>query len=195
MKFAPLLVGAIGWVAAAPLSAAPVPAAPVSAAPVSAAPGESVPVVATPVGSQVLAVGAGAVIGVVAFNILSAPFGIVPLAGGALEVVPGSVALGSRLVAVAAAGSGAIGANWLYDRWTGQQSNYRYLLTLGAGAFAGVAIGNYLAAGTVGALPYVGSGVADVADVWAPAAQAASRIYAVGSAVLGAWTADWFYRH
>jgi hypothetical protein len=195
MRIAPLIAGAIGLAAAAPVSAASVAAAPVAAAPVAAAPAESVPVVATPVGSQVLAVGAGAVMGVVAFNILSAPFGIVPLAGGALEVVPGSVALGSRLIAVTTAGSGAIGANWLYDRWTGQQSNYRYLLTLGAGALAGVAIGNYLVAGTVGAFPYVGSGVAEVADAWAPAAQAASRIYAVGSAVLGAWAADWFYRH
>lgn len=181
MRSAPLLAGAIGWAVIGP---------------VSAASAESAEVVAIPVGSQVLAVGAGAVVGVLAFNILSAPFGIVPLAGGSLQVVPESVALGSRLVAVTTAGAGAIGANWLYACWTGQQSNDGYLLTLGAGAFAGVAIGNYLAAGSVGALPLVGSGIANLTDAWAaPAAQAASRVYAVGSAVLGAWVADWLYRH
>jgi hypothetical protein len=149
-----------------------------------------------PVNSRLLAVGAGAVMGAVAFNVLSAPFGVVPFAGGALAAVPVSVAMGSRLIAVTAAGAGALGANWLYDRWTGQQSDYAYFATLGAGALAGVAVGNYLAMGTLGVPPYyVGAGVADAAGALAsPAAQAASRVYAVGSAVLGAWAADWIYR-
>ncbi len=148
-----------------------------------------------PVDTRLLAVGAGAVMGVVAFNMLTAPLGVVPLAGGALAAVPVSAALGSRLIAVASAGAGAIGATWLYDRWTGEQSNYAYLATLGAGAIIGVAVGNYLAMGTFGAPPYyVGAGVADAAGALAsPAAQAASRVYVVGSAVLGAWAADWLY--
>jgi hypothetical protein len=149
-----------------------------------------------PVDTRLLAVGAGAVVGVVAFNLLTVPLGVVPLAGGALAAVPYSAALRSRLIAVASAGAGALGATWLYDRWTGQQSDYAYLATLGAGAVAGVVACNYLAMGTLGAPPYyVGAGVANAAGALAsPAAQAASRVYVVGSAVLGAWAADWLYR-
>jgi hypothetical protein len=149
-----------------------------------------------PVNTQLLAVGAGAVVGAVAFNMLTVPLGVVPFAGGALAAVPYSVAMGSRLIAVTAAGAGALGANWLYDRWTGQQSDYAYLATLGAGALAGVAVGNYLTIGALGVPPYyIGAGVADAAGALAsPAAQAASRVYVVGAAVLGAWAADWLYR-
>ena len=149
-----------------------------------------------PVDKRLVATGAGAVMGVVAFNLLSAPLGTVPLAGGALALVPQSVALGSRLIATTSAAVGALGANWLYDRWTGTQSNYRYLVSLAAGALAGVAAGNYLYAGTFGVPPYyVGAGVVDTAGVMASsAAQAASRVYVIGSGVLGAWVADYLYR-
>jgi hypothetical protein len=149
-----------------------------------------------PVDRRLLAVGAGAVMGAVAFNILAAPLGTVPLAGGALEAVPFSVALGSRLIAVVTAGAGALGATWIYDKWTGTRSDYEYLLALGAGAFAGVAAGNYLAMGMFGNPPYyVGAGVADAGGVMAStAAQAASRVYVIGSGVLGAWVADYLYR-
>jgi hypothetical protein len=149
------------------------------------------------VDSRLLAAGAGAIAGVVAFNILTAPLGVVPLAGGALAVVPTSVALGSRLIAAVSIGAGALGANWLYDRWTGTQSDYAYLLTLGAGAVVGVAVGNYLSYGALGTPPYyVGAGVANAAGALAsPAAQAASRIYVVGSAMFGAFVADYLYRH
>ena len=148
------------------------------------------------VDKRLLAVGAGAVVGIVSFNILAAPLGTVPLAGGALEAVPQSVALGSRLIAATSIAVGALGANWLYDRWTGTQSNYSYLLSLGAGALAGVAIGNYLGAGVFGSPPYyVGAGLAEAGGVMSSAAaQAASRVYVVGSAVLGAWVADYIYR-
>jgi hypothetical protein len=113
-----------------------------------------------------------------------------------LDPVPYSVALGSRLIAVVAAGTGAIGATWLYDKWTGTQSNYGYLLALGAGALAGVAAGNYLAMGMVGSPPYyVGAGAANAAGAMAStAAQAASRVYVIGSGVLGAFVADYLYR-
>lgn len=145
---------------------------------------------------RLLAVGAGAVVGIVAFNVLTAPLGIVPLAGGALEAVPYSVALGSRLIAGATAGAGALVANYGYDLWTGTKSDYRYLVTLGAGALAGVAAGNYLAMGIVGTPPYyVGAGAVDLAGAMASTAgQAASRVYVIGSGVIGAWIADSLYR-
>ena len=149
------------------------------------------------VDSRLLAAGAGAITGIVAFNILTAPLGVVPLAGGALAAVPTSVALGSRLIAAVTAGAGVLGASWLYDRWTGTQSDYAYLLTLGAGALVGVAAGNYLSYGALGTPPYyVGAGVANAAGALAsPAAQAASRVYVIGSGVLGAFVADYLYRH
>ena len=144
-----------------------------------------------------LAVGAGAVVGIVAFNVLTGPLGAVPLAGGALQVVPYSVALGSRLLAAVSAGVGALAATWAYDAWNGTKSDYLYITTLGAGAIAGVAAGNYLALGTFGAPPYyVGAGVAEAGGAMASsAAQAASRVYVIGSGVLGAWLADILYRH
>lgn len=154
-----------------------------------------------PSGDRLLAAGVGAVAGAAAFNVLTAPLGTVPLAGGTLAAVPYSIALGSRLIAVTSAGAGALGASWLYDRWTGGrwtggQSDDRYLLALGAGALAGVAAGNYLTSGALGVLPaYAGAGAANAAGALAsPAAQAASRVYVIGTAVLGAWAADWYYR-
>ncbi|HEX3500163.1 MAG TPA: hypothetical protein VHT04_12655, partial [Stellaceae bacterium] len=90
-----------------------------------------------PVDRRLLAIGAGAVVAVVAFNVLAAPLGTVPLAGGALAPVPYSVALGSRLIAATTAGAGALAATFAYDKWTGHQSDYAYLLSLGAGALAG----------------------------------------------------------
>src|SRR5262249_12410209 len=83
-----------------------------------------------PVSPQLLAVGAGAIAGVVVFNILAAPVGTVPLAGGTLEAVPSSVVLGSRVIAAATASAGAIAATYLYDKWMGYKRDYAYLLTL-----------------------------------------------------------------
>ena len=146
---------------------------------------------------QVLAAGAGAIAGAVAFNVLSAPFGAVPLAGGALQVVPYTAALGSRLIAVVSAGVGALAANWLYDQASGQHTDNLELVSLGAGALVGVAAGNYMAMGMFGAPPYyVGAGVAGAGgELASSAAQAASRVYVIGSGVLGAWVADWLYHH
>jgi hypothetical protein len=145
---------------------------------------------------RLLAIGAGAIVAVVAFNVLAAPLGTVPLAGGALAPVPYTVALGSRLIAVTAAGAGALAATFAYDKVTVHQSDYAYLLSLGAGALAGVAIGNFLTAGTFGLPPYyAGAGVANAAGAMTTsAAQAASRVYVIGSGVIGAWVADWLYR-
>jgi hypothetical protein len=202
-----LLAGALicAGLVPSPASAQAVPTEGVSPAPASSAAVAVRPVAlrlaATddddgPVDRRLLAVGAGAVAGVVAFNLLTAPLGTVPFVGGVLAAVPESVAVGSRLIAVTTAGAGALAAVWIYDEWTGHQSNYGYLLSLGAGALAGVAVGNLLSIGALGTPPYfVGAGVANGAGVMASAAaQAASRIYVVGSAVIGAWAGDWIYR-
>jgi hypothetical protein len=180
---------AAGLLGTATLAASPVHAQP-------APPNAAAAADASPVHHSLLAVGAGAVVGAVAFNILAAPLGTVPLAGAALEAVPYSVALGSRLIAAVSAGAGALAGTWLYDQWTGTQSDYRYLVTLGAGAVAGVAVGNYLSMGMLGTPPYyAGAGVANAAGAMAStAAQAASRVYVIGSAALGAWAADYLYR-
>ena len=166
-----------------------------TAGPAAMVPRREPPPISGPVAGTLRGAGAGAVLGVVAFNLLAAPLGTVPFAGGTLEAVPTSVALGSRLIAVASSGAGVIGATWLYDQWTGARSDYRYLLTLGAGTLAGVAAGNYLGAGTFGTPPYyVGAAAADTAGVMASgAAQAASRVYVIGSGLLGAWVADHLY--
>ena len=190
---------AAGLLGAALLVSSPAWADPVTPAPAPAA----VPTTATApeaengyVDHRLLAIGAGAVVSVVAFNVLAAPLGTVPLAGGALEAVPYSVALGSRLIAAVSAGAGALSAAWLYDAWYGTKSDYRYLVALGAGAIAGVGIGNYLALGELGWPPYyVGAGEEAIGTLASTAAQAATRIYVVGSAVLGAWAADYLYRH
>lgn len=174
-------------------------AAPLGAA--RAAEPEKAPAVEAPadgwyVDNRLLAVGAGAVVSIVAFNVLAAPLGTVPLAGGVLEPVPYTVALGSRLIAAFSAATGALSALWAYDAWNGTKSDYRYLVALGAGAVAGVGIGNYLALGELGWPPYyAGAGEEAAGAIASTAAQAASRIYVIGTAVLGAWAADYFYRN
>ena len=148
----------------------------------------------TPIDRRLMAVGAGAVVGIVAFNVLAAPLGAVPLAGAALAEVPYSIALGSRLIATATAGAGALASTVAYDQWTGHESDYGYLTALAAGALGGVALGNVLT-GTIGTLPYfAGAGeAAGAGPLASSAAQAASRVYVIASGVLGAWTADWLY--
>lgn len=150
-----------------------------------------------PVDRQLLAVGAGAVVGIVAFNLISAPLGTVPLAGGALAAVPYETALGSRMIAALSGGAGALLASEVYDNWTGEAHDYGYLAALGLGAVGGVAVGNLLA-GTIGTMPYyAGAGDAAAAagsGYASAAAQAASRVRVIASAVMGAWVADWMYR-
>ena len=141
---------------------------------------------------QLLIVGAGAVTGVLAFNLLTAPLGTVPFAGGALEAVPQDVMLGSRMVAVATAGAGALAGTWLYDQWTGGQSDFGLLGALLGGAAVGVAAGSYLMAGSIGTLPV--SATNEVVGTMATsAAQAASRVYVVGCGVVGSLVGGWLY--
>lgn len=149
-----------------------------------------------PVDPGLIAAGVGAVAGALAFNILAAPIATVPLAGGALAAVPVETALGSRLIAGLSTAAGAIGATALYDWTTGHVSDYGHAAMLAAGAMGGIAVGN-LIGGTIGTPPfYAGAGEAAslAAGMASATAQAASRVYVVGFAVLGAWAGDWMWR-
>lgn len=155
----------------------------------------AVPAASSGVDPRLLVAGAGAVMGVLAFNILSAPLGTVPLAGAVLAPVPVDIALGSRLIAAMSGAAGAVAASVAWDQATGEQHDYGHILALSAGALGGVAVGNMLY-GPLGTLPYyAGSGVAagEGAGLASSAAQAASRVYVIASGVLGAWVADYLY--
>lgn len=155
----------------------------------------AVPAKPSGVDPRLLVAGAGAVMGILAFNILSAPLGTVPLAGAALAPVPVDIALGSRLIAAMSGAAGAAAAAVAWDQATGEQHDYGRILALSAGALGGVAVGNMLY-GPLGTLPYyAGSGVAagEAAGLASSAAQAASRVYVIASGVFGAWVADYLY--
>ncbi|MCC7273168.1 MAG: hypothetical protein IT561_10920 [Alphaproteobacteria bacterium] len=64
------------------------------------------------------------------------------------------------------------------------------LTPLAIGAISGVVLFNMVAATLA---PPLAAGAPLAGTVIADSALAASRIYAVGSAVLGAWVADWLY--
>ncbi|HEY0835556.1 MAG TPA: hypothetical protein VGE72_16760 [Azospirillum sp.] len=146
-----------------------------------------------PVSKTALATGAGAIVGIAAFNVLTASLGAVPLAGAALAAVPYETALGSRLIAALSGGVGAVAGTAAHDAITGERHDYGYVSALALGALGGVAAGNLLS-GSLGTLPYYAGAGAEAAGGAASAAmQAASRVYVVTSGVLGAWTADWLY--
>ncbi|CAK0766336.1 membrane hypothetical protein [Gammaproteobacteria bacterium] len=64
---------------------------------------------------RLLAAGVGAIAGVVIFNMLTYPYGSVPFVAGPLAGTPMDIALGSRRLAVFAAGGGALLAHYLYS--------------------------------------------------------------------------------
>jgi hypothetical protein len=147
-----------------------------------------------PVNARLAAVGAGAVLGVLAFNLLADPLGTVPLAGGALARVPFATALGSRLIAGATAAAGALGAGYVYGRLSGRPIDVGYWSALAAGALGGIAVGNLLTGGVIGTLPYyAGAGAATAGAAASASFQTASRVLVVGAAVFGTWAADWWY--
>ena|GEM_PF-3659227 len=146
---------------------------------------------------RLMTAGAGAVLGTVTFTILTAPFGALPWSGAAIiDPVPTATMLGSRLIAAGSAGAGAVGATWAYGKLSGQQIDMGHALALVGGAVAGVAVGNVLSMGALGTPPYyVGAGLAQAGDTFvSTSAAAASRIWAVGTGVVGALAADWLYR-
>lgn len=137
----------------------------------------------------------GAVAGVTAFSLATASLGSLPWGGGVSAPVPVSVMLGSRVIAVGAAGIGALGGAWLYADTTVQPTDTGYALSLLGGALAGVVAGNLLTAGQIGTLPYyAGAGAANAGGAIATsAAAAASRVYAITFGVAGAMVAGKWY--
>lgn len=147
------------------------------------------------VNPRLLSAGAGAITGIVGFNVLTGGLGAVPFAGGALAAVPTDVALGSRFLAGVSGGAGGLLGAYAHDAYTGEKHDTGYMLALTAGALGGIAAGNLLV-GWAGGLPLSAAATteASVAGTFTSAAgQAASRVYVVASGVLGAWAADALY--
>ena len=142
---------------------------------------------------RVLSAAVGAIASVSAFGLLTTPLGAAPFAGATLEAIPVSTMVGSRLIAVTTAGLGALAANFAYDQSTGERMDPVYALSLFAGALIGVAAGNLLLAGELGAPPYyVGAGAASAGGELATVMMsAASRAVAVTTGVVGALAAHW----
>jgi hypothetical protein len=65
--------------------------------------------------NRLFAVGAGAIVGIVAFNMLTAHIGSVPFVAAPLDPTPKDIALGSRVLATLVAGAGALVAHYLYE--------------------------------------------------------------------------------
>lgn len=68
----------------------------------------------TRVNHRLLAVGAGAIVGIVVFNMLTYPLGSAPAMAGPLAAIPMEVAFGSRFLAAIIGGAAALGAHYLY---------------------------------------------------------------------------------
>jgi hypothetical protein len=66
---------------------------------------------------RLLAVGAGAIIGIVLFNTLTYPLGSVPWVAAPLAATPVDIALGSRILATLTGGAGGLVAHYLYTEF------------------------------------------------------------------------------
>lgn len=140
----------------------------------------------------------GAITGAVMFGMLTQALGPVPAAGGTLAPVSTAAVLGSRLIAAATAGTGAVIGGWLYSQWSDVPFDLNRAWAMVGGGIVGVAVGNLIANGEIGRLPYyIGSGAVTAADTVASAAMIApSRLQAVASGVLGALAVDlWNHSH
>ncbi|CAK0764241.1 membrane hypothetical protein [Gammaproteobacteria bacterium] len=96
------------------------------ASPVSAYAAQKAPVVqvdpdevSTP-DHRLMAVGAGAIVGIVVFNMLTYPLGSVPFVAAPLDPTPVDIALGSRVLATMVAGAGALIAHYIYGPEEGE---------------------------------------------------------------------------
>lgn len=69
---------------------------------------------------RLLVTGAGAIIGIVVFNMLTYPMGSVPFVAAPLAATPVDIALGSRFLAAMVGGAAALGAHYLYTVTTTQ---------------------------------------------------------------------------
>lgn len=63
---------------------------------------------------RLLAAGAGAILGIFFFNILSQPFGTLPWMTNSLAPNPKDIVVGSRLLAALTGGTGAVVAHYIY---------------------------------------------------------------------------------
>jgi len=79
--------------------------------------GQAEPTVVTAADQQhrLLVAGAGAILGILFFNLVTSPFGAVPWAQAAIIPAPKDIAVGSRLFAALSGGGGAILAHYLYN--------------------------------------------------------------------------------
>ena len=66
------------------------------------------------VNHRLLAVGAGAIVGIVVFNMLVYPLSSMPVVTGPLAATPVEAAFGSRFLAAIVGGAAALGAHYLY---------------------------------------------------------------------------------
>lgn len=64
--------------------------------------------------NRLLAAGAGAILGILFFNIVTQPFGTLPWVSAGLAPAPKDVVVGSRIIAALVGGGGAIAAHFLY---------------------------------------------------------------------------------
>ncbi len=126
------------------------------------------------VSPELLAQGAGALLGFAAFSLFIAP----------QAAATGGVAglLGGRLAATALAGAGAIAGMTAYDVWSGLPINYAYFWHRG-GFVAGVAAG----VAAFGVLGYPGGG----GTTWL--GWAANRGALLGTGLFGSWMTDRWY--
>jgi len=67
---------------------------------------------------RLLAIGAGAIIGIVVFNMLTYPLGSVPFVAAPLAPTPTNIALGSRVLATLTGGAGGLAAHYLYTAFS-----------------------------------------------------------------------------
>lgn len=63
---------------------------------------------------RLLITGAGAIVGIVVFNMLTYPMGSVPFVSAPLAATPMDIALGSRFLAAMVGGAAALGAHYIY---------------------------------------------------------------------------------
>jgi hypothetical protein len=73
-------------------------------------------------------------------------------------------------------------------------SETAYPYVVGAGAIAGIVVAQAVLFGSAG-FPFFAGSVAPGATIAAEVSVGVSRMYAITSAVLGAWAANWYYDH
>jgi hypothetical protein len=117
---------------------------------------------------------AGALIGIVAFNLYVAP--LIAASAGGVAVTPSLV--DPRVVATTLAAAGAVLTGYVYDRWTGQPIDRAYMWSRG-GFVVGVAAGSEM-------LAVVGYPSSAAVPQFSPPGLA-NRVFLVSTGLVGAW--------